>query len=185
MVCLQNLRKTFKYGGRKNVPSVEEITAISAGRNSKRQMYRLPGGTERVVNTRSTTVVQDVIEEICGVINVTSPQEMEEFSLYCIVEGDTFTMPLAREEYILDVTTELHKNQQVFYLIFCRSVWHFPLRLDSHLYIEVVFNQIAPDYLEGLLLVMPGETLQQDTIVSTQRLSSQLIFTTPFKIYLR
>jgi hypothetical protein len=39
--------------------------------------------------------------------------EMEEFSLYCIVEGDTFTMPLAREEYILDVTTELHKNQQV------------------------------------------------------------------------
>lgn len=29
MVCLQNLRKTFKYGGRKNVPSVEEISAIS------------------------------------------------------------------------------------------------------------------------------------------------------------
>lgn len=57
-VCLQNLRKTFKYGGRKNVPSVEEITAISAGRNSKRQIYRLPGGTERVVNTKSTTVVQ-------------------------------------------------------------------------------------------------------------------------------
>ncbi|CAG2064571.1 unnamed protein product, partial [Timema podura] len=57
-VCLQNLRKTFKYGGRKNVPSVEEITAISAGRNSKRQIYRLPGGTERVINTKSTTVVQ-------------------------------------------------------------------------------------------------------------------------------
>ncbi|KAK3909403.1 Unconventional myosin-XV [Frankliniella fusca] len=174
MVCLQNLRKTFKYGGRKNVPSVEEITAISAGRNSKRQMYRLPGGTERVVNTRSTTVVQDVIEEICGVINVTSPQEMEEFSLYCIVEGDTFTMPLAREEYILDVTTELHKNGQIFYLIFCRSVWHFPLRLDSHLYIEVVFNQIAPDYLEGLLLVMPGETLQQDTIYEIAKMAALL-----------
>ena len=43
-VCLHNLRKTFKYGGRKNVPSIEEITAISAGRNSKRQIYRLPGG---------------------------------------------------------------------------------------------------------------------------------------------
>lgn len=112
-VCLQNLRKTFKYGGRKNVPSVEEITAISAGRNSKRQIYRLPGGTEKVVNTKSTTVVQDVIEELCIMINVTNPQEMEEFSVYCIVEGDTFTMPLAREEYILDVTTELHKNHQV------------------------------------------------------------------------
>lgn len=40
LVCLHNLRKTFKYGGRKNAPSVEEITAITAGRNSKRQIYR-------------------------------------------------------------------------------------------------------------------------------------------------
>lgn len=55
----------------------------------------------------------------------------------------------------------------MFYLIFCRSVWHFPLRLDSQLYVEVVFNQIVPDYLEGLLLVMPGETLDQDIIVSS------------------
>ena len=58
MVCLQNLRKTFRFGGRKNVPSIEEITAITAGRNSKRQIYRLPGGTERVINTKSTSVVQ-------------------------------------------------------------------------------------------------------------------------------
>lgn len=65
MVCLQNLRKTFKYGGRKNVPSVEEITAISAGRNSKRQIYRLPGGTEKVINTKSTTVVQVSIVTVC------------------------------------------------------------------------------------------------------------------------
>jgi len=60
-------------------------------------------------------MLQDVIEELCTVIGVTGGEmEMEEFSLYCIVEGDTFTMPLAREEYILDVTTELHKNQQVY-----------------------------------------------------------------------
>ncbi|KAL0278610.1 UNVERIFIED_CONTAM: hypothetical protein PYX00_000382 [Menopon gallinae] len=173
-VCLQNLRKTFKYGGRKNVPSVEEITAISAGRNSKRQIYRLPGGTEKVVNTKSTTVVQDVIEELCVMINVTNPLEMEEFSVYCIVEGDTFTMPLAREEYILDVTTELQKNHQVFYLIFCRSVWSYPLRLDSQLYVEVVFNQIAPDYLEGLLLVMPGETLEQEFIYDIAKIAALL-----------
>lgn len=112
-VCLQNLRKTLRYGGRKNVPSVEEVTAVSAGRNSKRQMYRLPGGSETVINTKSTTVVDDIISEMCALINVNNPLEMEEFSLYCIVEGDAFTMPLAREEYILDVTTELQKNQQV------------------------------------------------------------------------
>uniref|UniRef100_T1JBR9 Unconventional myosin-XV n=1 Tax=Strigamia maritima TaxID=126957 RepID=T1JBR9_STRMM len=166
MVCLQNLRKTFKYGGRKNVPSIEEITAITAGRNSKRQIYRLPGGTERVV--------ADIIEEICSHLNIRSQQEMEEFSLYCIVEGDTFTMPLAREEYILDVTTELHKNQQVFYLIFCRSVWYCPLRLDSELYIEVVFNQIAPDYLEGMLLVTPGETIPTDIVYDISKVAALL-----------
>lgn len=47
-----------------------------------------------------------------------------------------------------------------------RSVWYYPLRLDAALYIEVVFNQIAPDYLEGLLLVLPGEHLPQEIIVS-------------------
>jgi myosin-15 len=67
----------------------------------------------KVVHTKSTTVVQDVVQEMCGLIGVDDPKEMQEYSLYCIVEGDAFTMPLAREEYILDVTTELYKNQQV------------------------------------------------------------------------
>ncbi|KAG0412621.1 hypothetical protein HPB47_010213 [Ixodes persulcatus] len=171
MVCLQNLRKTFKYGGRKNVPSIEEIAAISAGRNSKRQIYRLPGGTERVINTKSTTVVEDIIDEICGILGVRGSTEMEEFSLYCIVEGDPLTMPLSREEYILDVTTELIKNGHVFYLIFCRSVWFFPLRLDNPLYVELIFNQVAPDYLEGLLLVQhQGRRLPDSSLVSARYL---------------
>lgn len=157
LLCLQNLRKTFKYLGRKNVPSIEEIAATSAGRNSKRQIYRLPGGTERVINTKSTTVVEDIIYEICSnMLSIVDPDEMLEFSLYCIADGDLYTMPLNRDEYILDITTELIKNHQQYFLIFCRSIWHFPLRLESKLYIEVIFNQIAPDYLEGLLLILPG-----------------------------
>lgn len=173
-VCLQNLRKTLRYGGRKNVPSVEEVTAVSAGRNSKRQLYRLPGGSETVINTKSTTVVEDICIEMCQLINVNNDLEMEEFSLYCIVEGDAFTMPLAKEEYILDVTTELHKNQQVFYLIFCRSVWYFPLRLDCQLYVQVLFNQIAPDYLEGLLLVLPNEQIPHDIVFDVAKLAALL-----------
>lgn len=53
------------------MPSVEEITAISAGRNSKRQIYRLPGGTERVVNTKSTTVVQvPICFSVCMIVHL-------------------------------------------------------------------------------------------------------------------
>ncbi|CAH0564416.1 unnamed protein product [Brassicogethes aeneus] len=159
-VCLSNLRKTQRCGGRKNVPSVEEVTAVSAGRSARRQIYRLPGGAERVVNTRCSTVVADVIQELCGLIGVNSEAEQQEFSLYCIVQGDAFTMPLAADEYILDVTTELHKAAQPFYLIFCRSVWYHPLKHDaSPLYTEVLFNQVAPDYLEGLLLRLGNPNL--------------------------
>merc|ERR1711899_245776 len=174
LVCLHNLRKTFKYGGRKNVPSIEEISAISAGRNSKRQIYRLPGGTERIINTKSTTVVEDIIDELCNVIGVESANEKEEFSLYCIVEGETFTVPLSKDHYILDVTTELQRDGAIYYLIFCRSVWHYGLRLDNPLYIEVVFNQIAPDYLEGLLLVMPGEQIEGDMVYDIAKVAALL-----------
>ncbi|RWS08857.1 unconventional myosin-XV-like protein [Dinothrombium tinctorium] len=174
MICLQNFRKTLKYGGRKNVPSIEEVTAISAGRNSKRQIYRLPGGTERVVNTKSSTVVADVIEEICEMLGVSNQLETEEFSLYCIIEGDPYTMPLNKDEYILDITTELLKNGQIFYLIFCRSVWFHSLRLDNQLYIEVIFNQVAPDYLEGLLLVTPDDQLPQDLVPDISRIAALL-----------
>lgn len=151
---------------------------MSAGRSARRQIYRLPGGAERVVNTRCSTVVADVISELCALLGIDTEAEQQEFSLYCIVQGDglsysftssieviiisflilAFTMPLSSDEYILDVTTELLKTNQPFYLIFCRSVWHFPLKKDpppTPLYIEVLFNQVAPDYLEGLLLEIP------------------------------
>ncbi|XP_061392176.1 LOW QUALITY PROTEIN: unconventional myosin-XV [Musca vetustissima] len=167
-VCLTNLRKTARCGGRKNVPSVEEVTAVSAGRSARRQIYRLPGGAERVVNTRCSTVVADVIAELCALLGIESETEQQEFSLYCIVQGDAFTMPLAADEYILDVTTELLKSGQPFYLIFCRSVWHFPLKRDpapTPLYVEVLFNQVAPDYLEGLLLELPGNGVPPPEVV--------------------
>ena len=56
----------------------------------------------------------------CQVIGVTVAGEREEFSLYCIIEGQTFTRPLYREQYILDVTTDLQRQGAIYYLIFCR-----------------------------------------------------------------
>lgn len=177
-VCLANLRKTARCGGRKNVPSVDEVTAVSVGRSARRQIYRLPGGSERVVNTRCSTVVADVIAELCNLLGIHSEEEQQEFSLYCIVEGDAFTLPLSFDEYILDVTTELLKSGQPFYLIFCRSIWHFPLKRDpvpSPLYIEVLFNQVMPDYLEGLLFEMPANgVLSQESVRDISRLAAIL-----------
>ncbi|CAB4053995.1 unnamed protein product [Lepeophtheirus salmonis] len=142
LVCLHNLRKTFRYGGRKNVPSIEEITAIVAGR-----------------------IVADIIDELCNFIGVESENEKEEFSLYCIIEGELYTLPLSNRHYILDLTNGLQHQNEEFYLIFCRSVWHYPLRIENQLYIEVVFNQIAPDYLEGHLIVLSKGILTNEESV--------------------
>ena len=60
------------------------------------------------------------------------------------------------------------------HIFFSRSVWHYPLRLDNPLYIEVVFNQIAPDYLEGLLLIMPGEQIEQDVVYDISKVAALL-----------
>lgn len=147
-------------------------------RSARRQIYRLPGGAERVVNTRCSTVVADVISELCALLGIESTSEQQEFSLYCIVQGDAFTMPLAADEYILDVTTELLKSGQPFYLIFCRSVWHYALKRDpspAPLYIEVLFNQVAPDYLEGLLLELPtGGAPTPDVVRDMARIAAVL-----------
>ena len=145
-------------------------------------------------------MVDDVISELCKVIGIDTENEMEEFSLYCIVEGETFNVPLTKDHYILDVTTGLHytfryhinisksfgiilhsnkymlylelqRDGAIYYLIFCRSIWHYPLRMDNTLYTEVVFNQIAPDYLEGLLLIMPGEQIDQNFVYDIAKVS--------------
>lgn len=126
------------------------------------------------ISASTFQVVYDVIEEICAMLNVRDLPERDEFSLYCIIEGDPYTMPLNKDEYILDITTELLKNGQIFYLIFCRSVWVYPLRLDNPLYIEVIFNQVAPDYLEGLLLQTPGDRLAEDTVADIARIAALL-----------
>ncbi len=62
--------------------------------------------------------------------------------------------PLNRCEYIFDVITELTKLNNEFYLIFKRILWYFPLKLEIvDGYIDMIFNQILPDYVEGLVVV--------------------------------
>lgn len=49
------------------------MTAVSAGRSARRQLYRLPGGAERVVNTRCATVVRDIVDELCDLVRTSLP----------------------------------------------------------------------------------------------------------------
>jgi myosin XV len=49
-----------------------------------------------------------------------------------------------------------------------------PFRLDNQLYIEVIFNQVAPDYLEGLLLVTEGDALLEASVADIAHIAALL-----------
>ncbi|KAK7507605.1 hypothetical protein BaRGS_00001540, partial [Batillaria attramentaria] len=142
-LCLQNLRKTFKYGGRKNVPLREEVQALADGRNCKRFPF-FYSGTEiqgGLLQVKSCTVVHDAIIDVCVGLNINDPVEMEEYTLF-VRTGDGVFSKLSREEYLLDVTAEFVRKKVHYDLIFQRTVWLFPLsHMDNEIYVDMMFHQ--------------------------------------------
>ncbi|VDN04137.1 unnamed protein product [Thelazia callipaeda] len=141
LICLQNLAKTFKYGGRQFLLSGREIEAITMGKTLKRQLYHLPGGHRQVINTRSVTVVEEIIQQLCQELNIRSPAEQQEFCLCYILESEGKIKMLANDEYIMDICTKLEHDQKQYFLLLKRTVWIHPLRLDNARYIDVMFFQ--------------------------------------------
>ncbi|XP_052263037.1 unconventional myosin-XV-like isoform X3 [Dreissena polymorpha] len=161
-ICLQNLRKTFKYGGRKNVPLKEEINALANGRISKRFTF-LYSGSERegVVHIKPCTVVRDCVEDICSRIDIQDAVEVDEYTVFLRTRSGTFSR-LRNEEYILDVTTELLRTSTEYDLVFQRTVWYFPFKVSDNLfYNELMYFQCFPDYVDGLLVMTKNGTLNK------------------------
>ncbi|KAK5964470.1 hypothetical protein GCK32_002933, partial [Trichostrongylus colubriformis] len=151
-LCLQNLNQTMRYGGRKYLLSGMEVEEITNGKILKRQVYTLPGGSKKVVNTKSITVVEEAIRELCLELNIRSPSEQQEFCLCYVLEKENRTEYCANDDYILDICTELEHKRVQFHFLLKRCTWVHPLRLDHPVYIDVMFFQVLPDYLRGSLL---------------------------------
>ena len=88
-------------------------------------------------------------------MNVLSEAEQHEFALCYILEKDSTLRVLSNDEYILDVTSELETKNENFTFILTRTVWIHPLREDNKLYIDVLFFQLVPNYMTGLLTTLP------------------------------
>ncbi|KAE9553870.1 hypothetical protein FO519_002911 [Halicephalobus sp. NKZ332] len=154
-LCLMNYQQTIQYGGRKFILTAAEVEAITGGKNVKRQAYELPGGQRRFISTRTITVAEEIIKELCIEMNVLSEAEQHEFALCYILEKDNSLRVLSNDEYILDVTSELETKNEKFTFILTRTVWIHPLREDNKLYIDVLFFQLVPNYMTGLLTNLP------------------------------
>lgn len=174
-ICLQNLRKTFKYGGRKNVPLKEEINALANGRISKRFSF-IYSGSERegMLHIKPCTVVRDCVEDVCQRLDIVDQVEIEEYTVFLRTRDGQFSR-LRNEEYILDVTAELLRTRRDYDLVFQRTVWYFPYRSsDNLLYNELMYFQCLPDYLDGLLVMTHDGTLNKQYQMDIQFLAALL-----------
>ncbi|KAE9414672.1 hypothetical protein Angca_006777 [Angiostrongylus cantonensis] len=174
-ICLQNLNQTIRYGGRKYLLSGMEVEEITNGKILKRQVYSLPGGMKKVINTRSVTVVEEAIRELCLKLNIRSPSEQQEFCLAYFLEKEKRLEYCANNEYVLDICTELEHKRKQFYFLLKRCTWVHPVRLDDQVYIDVMFFQVVPDYLLGSYLTRQvGGHLSASTCEDITRLAAYL-----------
>ncbi|KAK0396293.1 hypothetical protein QR680_001659 [Steinernema hermaphroditum] len=150
-LCLDNIMKTFKYGGRKFLLNAAEVEAITMDKPMHKQVYRLPGGHQKHLDTTSVTVAEEIIRELCSEMNILSAEEQQEFCLSCIVGRENVMKLLSNDEYIMDVITELEQRTEEYFLMLKRTVWIHPLRFDNPLYIDMLFFQTVPEYLSGNL----------------------------------
>ncbi|TMS35962.1 hypothetical protein L596_003242 [Steinernema carpocapsae] len=120
-VCLDNIMKTFKYGGRKFLLNAVEVEAITMGKTMRKQVFRLPGGHQKLLDTTSVTVAEEIIQQLCNQMNILSALEQQEFCLSCIVGRENTMKLLSNDEYIMDVITELEQNKEEYFLMLKRT----------------------------------------------------------------
>uniref|UniRef100_S4RVD6 MyTH4 domain-containing protein n=1 Tax=Petromyzon marinus TaxID=7757 RepID=S4RVD6_PETMA len=171
-VCEQHLRRTLQVGGRTQLPSSMELKALVAGRNSKRQLILLPGAIERHVKIKTNSSAMDVIEEICQEMGLHRQEAQEEFAIFLVTNRGESVRPLQKKEYILDVSSEAEKVDEMHRFWFRRIVWVRPLKFDNELYISMHFNQILPEYMNGLFLVLTAGRIDDQLTQQVAKLAA-------------
>ncbi|RXM32518.1 Unconventional myosin-XV [Acipenser ruthenus] len=170
--CEQNLRKTFRFGGRIDLPSGMELKAMVAGRSSKRQLFLLPGGIERHLKIKTCSVALDVIEELCYEMALHRPEALDEYAIFVVTNRGQNVRPLNKKEYILDKATEAEQIDSNYSLWFRRVIWSQPLKFDNELYVTMHYNQVLPDYLKALLTVLSQGKVSEPQLQQVSKLAA-------------
>ena len=70
--------------------------------------------------------------------------------------------------YLFDVIKDTLSRTKDFYLLVQRTGWFYPLHLDSanQTYVNMMYQQIRPDFLDGNMLVFANKTLSKSLRVS-------------------
>ncbi|KAH0518668.1 Unconventional myosin-XVB [Microtus ochrogaster] len=161
----ENLQRTVKYGGRQKLPPPGEMQAFLKGQALRLLLIHLPGGVEYRTNIETFTVSGEVLQELCGQMGITDPQEVQEFALFLIKGEGELVRPLSPHEYINSVMTDqdmsLHSR---------RLGWETPLHFDHPTYTEIHYGQVLRDYLQGKLMISAQEDAQLARLAALQHL---------------
>jgi len=93
------------------------------------------------------------------------------FAVYILLWSFTASVehfPEHPTSYLLDVIKDTLSRTKDFYLLVQRTGWFYPLHLDSvnQTYINMMYQQIRPDFLDGNMLVIANKTLSKSLKVS-------------------
>ncbi|EHB10770.1 Myosin-XV [Heterocephalus glaber] len=160
----QHLQHTIKYGGRQRLPQPGEMRAFLKGQAVRQLLIHLPGGVDYRTNLKTFSVAGEVLEEMCGKMGITDPQEIQEFALF-LIKGGELVRPLWPHEYLNSVVvgqdTSLHSQ---------RLSWETPLHFDHPIYIGTHYGQVLRDYLQGKLMAHAQADAQLAQLAALQHL---------------
>ncbi|XP_052427113.1 unconventional myosin-XVB isoform X2 [Carassius gibelio] len=148
-VCLKNLRRSLRFGGRRHIPSHSEMEAILAGRNSRRLPIKMPGGIEFTCKIRSFSVAFEVLQDFCAEMGVINSVEVKEFSIHATKKGGDVNRPIHADEYLFDFLLD----DGSISLSFHRIIWKQPMQFSNDLYLEFHYQLLVANYLGGKLLL--------------------------------
>ncbi|XP_038064735.1 unconventional myosin-XV-like [Patiria miniata] len=170
-VCLFNLRKSFRHGGRRLLPGPEEVGNLLAGRLVRRQQVHLPGNLRTMVKVSNSSVVVDILEELCTEMGIQQPAAIEEFGIFGLVPQKNKVVPLQLSDYLMDVTNHFEKQGFEYALLFKKVVWYQPMSVSNEFASATIYNQVLPDYQSGRLVVLEFNTLTEQQKAKIVRLA--------------
>ncbi|CAK6438524.1 unnamed protein product [Pipistrellus nathusii] len=164
--CQEHLQRTVKFGGRRRLLPPGEMKAFLQGKMARQLLIYLPGGVGYKTNIGTFTVAAEVLEELCGKMGITEPEEVQEFALFLIKGEGELVRPLRPREYLNDALaapeSSLHSR---------RLGWETRLHFDNPTYIGAHYSQVQRDYLQGKLLVSAQADAQVARLAALQHVS--------------
>ncbi|XP_075265474.1 unconventional myosin-XV-like isoform X2 [Convolutriloba macropyga] len=182
-LVIQNMGKTFKYGGRTELPGVNEMKAFCDNRTCKRQSFVLPGRLIKTVKVFTATLVWEAVSNLAAQIGIHDPDVAQQFGIALSIApkstkssqpgaSGNYLSPLPDNSYLMDAITKLEMSNKEYTFVFVRLFWTVPLSKFPTTATHIIFSQIMTSFQEGMLVSV---NVQRPLTAEKMELISKLV----------